>query len=213
MQQTRQYILEILRELGEATVDELVKELKTRIHHEITAVTIRHHLDILRSEDLVTAPAVRRRSAPGRPQYVYSLTEKARDHFPNNYVQLVNSLIGQIKSSLPPAQVNVLLEGVADQMVANAQLGTMAGLTIETRLNHVVDYLNRHGYDADWETDKEGFVLHTRNCPYHQVVGEHDDLCGMDMRLISGLLGVVPRSLGRLSHDDESCSYLIPWRK
>src|SRR5438093_610753 len=120
MQQTRQYILEVLHERGEATVDELVAALRALINHEITAVTVRHHLDILRGEDLITAPAVRRRRTPGRPQYVYGLTEKALELFPNNYQNLAATLLNQIKAKLPPAQVNVIIEAVADEMIAGA---------------------------------------------------------------------------------------------
>lgn len=212
MQQTRQHILEILRERTEATVDELVNALHTRIQHHITAVTVRHHLDILRGEDLVTAPKVRRSGAPGRPQYVYALTDKARKQFPNNYHHLMQHFFQQLKARLDASQVNVILEGVADQMVAEANLpaASLNAIPMAVRLDHVVEYLNAHGYEARWETSSEGYILRTHNCPYHQLASQHGELCGMDMRLISGLLGVVPRSMGRLAEDAESCAYLIP---
>src|SRR4051812_34486121 len=110
MQQTRQLILETLHERGEATVDEIVQAVRERINHDITAVTVRHHLDILRSEELVTAPRVRRRRTPGRPQHVYGLTDKALEHFPNNYQHLTDVLLNQLKASLPASQVNVIIE-------------------------------------------------------------------------------------------------------
>ncbi len=207
MQQTRQYILEVLHEQGEATVDELVSALRTRINHDITAVTVRHHLDILRGEELVTAPAVRRRRTPGRPQYVYGLTEKALELFPNNYHNLAATLLNQIKANLPPSQVNVILEKVADEMVTSA---AMPELPLETRLDHVVNYLNQQGYDAEWECAGEGFVLRTHNCPYRRIAGSHDELCTLDFRLIAGLLGVVPRRTGRLVEEDGSCEYVVP---
>jgi DeoR family transcriptional regulator, suf operon transcriptional repressor len=207
MQQTRQYILEVLHERGEATVDEIVQDLRTRINHEITAVTVRHHLDILRGEELVTPPSVRRRRTPGRPQYVYGLTEKALELFPNNYQNLAATLLNQIKANLPPSQVNVILEKVADEMISSA---SVPNVPFEARLDYVVSYLNQQGYEAEWESTAEGFVLRTRNCPYRQIAGSHEELCSMDFRLITGLLGVIPRRLGRLVEQDDSCSYLIP---
>ncbi len=207
MQQTRQYILETLRERGDATVDEIVQALRERINHNITAVTVRHHLDILRSEDLVTAPSVRRRRTPGRPQYVFGLTEKAQDCFPNNYQHLSAALLNQIKATLPPAQVNVILESVAQEMAANASI---LDVPLEARLDQVVAYLSGQGYEAHWETCQDGYLLHTRNFPYRQVAGEHQELCNMDFHLISALTGIVPRRVGRLADHDESCAYLIP---
>src|SRR5262245_8823592 len=105
MQQTRQRILEILRDKGEATVQELVDDLKDRIQHDITVVTIRHHLDVLRGEALVTPPTVRHRNGRGRPQYVYQLTEKAQSYFPSNYQKLAANLLLQIKATLPPREI------------------------------------------------------------------------------------------------------------
>jgi predicted ArsR family transcriptional regulator len=74
----------------------------------------------------------------------------------------------------------------------------------------VVTYLNQQGYDAEWEACPQGYLLRTRNCPYRQIAGNHDELCAMDLRLITGLIGVVPRRLGRLVEHDDSCEYLIP---
>ena len=92
MQQTRRHILDILKAQGEATVDEIVEALQTRRGKQITAVTVRHHLTRLQEENLITAPQMRHRSTPGRPQHVYSLTQKAVAQFPNNYQQLASGL-------------------------------------------------------------------------------------------------------------------------
>src|SRR5260221_14594908 len=107
MQQTRREILEVLHERGEATVDELVEALKTRINHEITAVTVRHHLDVVRSEGLVQRPEIRRRNAPGRAQHVYALSERALEQSPNNYQNLAANVLTQIKTMLLPGEINV----------------------------------------------------------------------------------------------------------
>src|SRR4030095_8036404 len=113
MQDTRQHILDILKEHGEATVDDIVVELQKR-RGNITAVTVRHHLTRLQDEQLITNPQLRHRSAPGRPQHIYMLTEQAHDYFPNNYQPLATKLLESLSEVLPPNQVNVILEGVAD---------------------------------------------------------------------------------------------------
>src|SRR5262249_13796164 len=146
-------------------------------------------------------------STPGRPQHVYRLTEKALELFPNNYQNLAASLLTQIKTTLPAPQVNVIMESIADQMVASAEI---LGVPLELRLDRVVEYLNQQGYDAQWESCAEGYILRTRNCPYRQIAADHEELCGLDSRLIAGLTGVVPRRLGRIVEHDDSCAYLIP---
>lgn len=208
MQDTRRYILDILKERGEATVDNIVEELQKR-RGNITAVTVRHHLTRLQDEQLITAPQLRHRSAPGRPQHVYMLTEAAKDHFPNNYQPLAIRLLEQLSGHLPQQQVNVILEGVADHMAAEA---CIVEAPLLERLNQVVSYLNEHGYNAHWEVHSDGYVLRTVNCPYHHVAEKTQSLCEMDMRLIASLLGVVPRLMERIAVGDASCAYLIPDR-
>jgi predicted ArsR family transcriptional regulator len=207
MQQTRQHILEILKEQDEATVDQIVDGLTQRIG-TITAVTVRHHLEILRADGFVTAPTVRRRTSPGRPQHVYALTEKALELFPNNYRSLADELLLQIKAQLSHHEVNVILENVADQIASGLP---QSDAPLPLRLDQVVDYLTEQGYNSEWEQTDSGYLLHTNNCPYHHLAEKHTELCVMDMRVISSLLGgTVPRRVSHLIEGDASCAYLIP---
>ncbi len=203
MQQTRQKIIEYLREHGAGTVEELSQALD-----DLTAVTVRHHLDVLRSEGLVAPPEVRHRSSPGRPKYVYRLTEKAEALFPKNITTFTNTMLDEIKSVLPPEQVNVIFQGVAERMASGLEPGP-AGETFEERLKRVVEHLSEHGYEAYWENHPDGYVLHTSNCPYSGVVGVHDEMCAVDTLYISRMLGVVPRRLTHMVDGDSTCSYLL----
>jgi predicted ArsR family transcriptional regulator len=209
MQETRRYILEILRRRRQATVDEIVEELHKR-RGTITAVTVRHHLKLLQEEELITSPELKRRTSPGRPQYVYTLTDKAREQFPNTYQRLAEGLLEQLQKHLPPAGVNVILEGVADEMAMNACIPEG---DITERLDAAVDYLSERGYDAYWDEGADGYVLYTSNCPYHQMSEHNTTLCEMDLRLVASLLSVVPRRITHVVAGDETCSYLIPLQK
>lgn len=210
MQETRQHILEFLRTAHHATVDEIVESLRKRRGDAITAVTVRHHLNLLQEEQLITAPQLRHRNTPGRPQHVYALTEKALSVFPNNYQHLAANLLEQLHKHLPPEGVNVIIEGVVNQMTKEAEIGEAS---LETRMTIAVEYLNMHGYNAFWEHSPEGYILHTRNCPYHQLASTNMVLCDMDLRLVANLLGVVPRLLSRISEGEVTCAYLIPVSK
>ena len=205
MQQTRRHILEILKEHKEATIDEIVSSLSDRIG-KITAVTVRHHLEILRGDGLVAAPAVRRRSAPGRPQYVYTLTERATDFFPNNYQGLATGMLEQMKQQLPPVQVNQILEGVADAMADEAGI---PDASIEVRLDHTVTYLTNQGYTATWQPTSEGPVLTISNCPYDHMSCQNPELCRMDEKLVRQLVGADPQRLTWQTQGDEACTYIF----
>jgi predicted ArsR family transcriptional regulator len=203
MQKTRQKILEFLKQHNEATVEELSHALD-----DLTAVTVRHHLDVLRSQGMIGAPEVRHRTSPGRPRYVYTLTEKAQALFPRNINTLTAHMISEMKHSLNEQQVNVIFEGVATRMASEMEAGP-DGEPFEDRLDRVVTHLSEHGYDAHWEASSDGYMLYTSNCPYSGVVDEHTDLCGMDLRYISQLLGTVPRRVEHILQGEEWCSYLV----
>lgn len=206
MQQTRRHILEILKDHKEATIDEIVEALSTRIG-KITAVTVRHHLEILRGDGLVAAPTVRRRSAPGRPQYVYALTPQASDYFPNNYQGLASGLLEQIKNQLPPAQVTQILDGLASTMAGDAMI---PDAPLDVRLEHAVAYLNNNGYAASWRQTESGeHVLSVSNCPYEQVSCSNPELCKMDEHLIRNLIGSPAQRIQWQMDDQESCAFLI----
>ncbi len=203
MQKTRQKIIEYLREYGAATVDDLSRALG-----DLTAVTVRHHLDVLRSEGLVAPPEVRHRNAPGRPRYVYSLTEKAEALFPKNLSTFTSTMIETIKATLPPEQVDVILRGVATRMASELEPGP-AGESFQARLERVVEHLSAHGYEANWERHNNGYMIHTCNCPYSGVAETHDDLCTVDTLYIERLLGVAPRRVTHVLEGDTTCSYLV----
>jgi predicted ArsR family transcriptional regulator len=206
MQETRQHILDILRERTEATVDEIVEELRKR-RGKITPVTVRHHLLRLQEEHLITEPQLRHRSTPGRPQHVYMLTEQAQGFFPSNYQRLAVGLLEQIRAQLPPQHVNVILEGVAGSMASEAQI---PNVPLAQKMDLAVEYLNSRGYKARWEKSDGGYVLHTSNCPYHEIAKTNDTLCDMDMRLIATLMGIVPRRIAHVIEGDHTCAYMIP---
>jgi predicted ArsR family transcriptional regulator len=208
IQETRRYIIEILHQNGDCTVETIVKALSAKLGRKITTVTVRHHLERLRAEGLVNPPAIRRRDTPGRPQYCYSLAPQAYEYFPNNYAGFASGLLDQVKQHLPAQQVNVIMQGMADEMAANAAIPQDAPLRI--RLAYVVDHLNAQGYVATWKETEGGYILCTTNCPYERIAEHHPEMCGFDLRLISTMLGVVPRYLGSLREGASACQYFIP---
>jgi predicted ArsR family transcriptional regulator len=205
MQATRQRILDILKENGEATIEELSEAIG------LTSVTVRHHLDILRGEGLVEVPEVKRRDTPGRPQYVYSLTEDADAYFPKNYAGFTNLMITEIKDRLQPAELDRILRGMARRMAADLPK-PVPGESMEQRLTRLVAFLNQKGYIARWEESQQadGYYLHTTNCPYHDVSLNHSQTCVMDLTMISEFLGTVPERVSWMAAGEFDCTYHIP---
>lgn len=208
MQETRQQILDVLRERGSASVVDLVEALRAERGDTITPVTVRHHLNALLRESLVATTQTHHPKTPGRPQHIYTLSQQAHNHFPNNYQELAVSIMSELATSLPPPAINVIFEGVAVRMAHEVSIPDHA--SIEDRLTAAVAYLNQHGYSAWWEHHEDGYVLTTKNCPYYHVHELKPALCHMDSHLVAHLVGVAPKILSRIAEQEPVCAYLIP---
>ena len=162
MQITRERILNILKERDQVTVDELSQELS------LTTVTVRHHLDILRGERLVAAPIVHRRKSPGRPQYIYALTEKASTFFPKRYDHLTNLILREARSRLSPDEMNQMMKRIGEHIASQAVLPGEGDF--EARLAATVEYLNGLGYMARWERhDDDDYLLLEETEQFHAL--------------------------------------------
>lgn len=201
VQTIRKHILEILKERGGASVSELADELG------MAPVSVRHHLDILQGQGLVTIPAVRRRRSVGRPQQIYTLTDAAVEQFPNNLRALTNEVLEEVKAVVPPAELKSIFERIAQRTAADAP-PPRAGQTAGERMTEIVAFLSAKGYLPRWETTEDGaYLLHISNCPYAGVSEEHPELCHMDATLSHLLVGSTPHRLCRMAAGDQRCTY------
>lgn len=209
MQDTRQQILEIMKRHGEVTVQELSNELG------LTSVTVRHHLEILRSEGYISDPEVRRSNRPGRPRYVYRLTSTAADLFPNNYSGLASALLGTIEECMAPAERDALLERAAERIAERA--GDLPN-SPKDRVDSVVTFLNQQGYVSRWEEDadkEKRYLIYVSSCPYYHVSQTHGETCQIDRHMVQLLAGV-EAEVTRLSNAAKKgglCVYVVDWSK
>lgn len=202
MQVTRQKIVELLREHGQSTVEELAGKVG------LTQMAVRHHLNVLQGENLVTTLTVRRRHRPGRPQQLYSLAEAADELFPEDYYHLIDYLLGEMKSSLGSVQLGELFRRIANRLAAESP-PARPDQSPEERLDQVVQFLREKGFFARWETEGKRFAIQVFTCPYRQVAREHNEVCNLDIQLIGRMLNTEPVQASCMAKGDERCTYYI----
>jgi len=207
MQDTRQQILEIMKRYGEVTVRKLSDELG------LTSVTVRHHLEILRSEGYISIPEVLRSNRPGRPRYVYHLTSTAADLFPNNYSGLASALLGSIDQCVDPQQREALLSRAAARIAARA--GDLPSNPAQ-RIESVVTFMNQQGYVSRWEQDSKKasrFTIYISSCPYSHVSQTHSTTCQIDLQLCQLLAGpnVEVQRVANEAKQGGLCVYVLDW--
>jgi predicted ArsR family transcriptional regulator len=204
MQPIRHRIIEILKENGTATVAELAADLG------MAQVSVRHHLDILIGEDLVTASGVRRRNGAGRPSQIYSLAPGASKLFPQAHEALAGEMLREIKAMLPSDEVRGMFRRLAERTAREAP-PARPDQPLEERLDQVADFLSEKGYTARWELRDGRYELHTCNCPYAGVADRHPEVCEMDHALVEFLVPSTAsvRCEGTHTGGAPRCTYII----
>lgn len=176
---TRDIILHAIKMDNEATVNDLAEAA------DISPVTVRHHLNSLQAEGLLVSRAVRRKV--GRPYYVYSLSEKGHELFPQRYVRLSSRLLEELKTNFPAGTVAQLFKSVVRSIIEEHR-SEFENLSFEERLSYVAALLTEEGFLAQWEQTAEGYRLTEHSCPYLSVGEKHSEVCTFDSTLIEAVM-------------------------
>lgn len=201
MQTVRSRILEILKQDGQASVGVLAE------HLDLAPISVRYHLDILLSDNLITVSKDKERRKVGRPQQIYSLTANADAHFPDNFALLTAGVVRQMKQMLPPDKIDGCFRKLAQEMAQPIALDCPDDEGLDERMDRVVDFLNERGYLSQWEPATG--LLHTHNCPYTGVASEHKELCCMDLALMESLSGQDCELVQAMADGQSCCSFRV----
>lgn len=192
---TRETILRTLKSNRQAKVGDLAEAA------DISPVTVRHHLNALQAESLIEVSSVKRKV--GRPYYVYSLSEKGHELFPQKYLSLTNRLLVELKLRLPEDAVNDLMDGIVQNIITKHR-SKFETLAFEERLTYLVDLLAEEGFLAKWERLNGKYKLTEYSCPYYSLADSHAEICSLDKSLIINVLQT-PITQHSCMMDGDSC--------
>ena len=192
---SRLRIVEILKRRHQASVTELSQALG------LTPVTIRHHLESLLEDDVVSQPVPRRKSGPGRPEMVYGLTARADELTPRNYGELCACLLQETHGAVDP---------VAQLEQAGAGLANRAGRPAESpHLGALIGFLEARGYFPSAEESEAGTAIVLANCPYLEVARAVPGFCRFDVALLESILGGKVSAETSIAQYDPTCRLWI----
>jgi DeoR family suf operon transcriptional repressor len=185
MTDTRQEILQYLREKGTADINELAEALK------LSPVTIHYHINVLQRDGLLETEAVRQ--GVGRPRNVFTLRDTAFEKFPQSYHRLSDRLLEMLKSRLSEEDIQTLFEHIGDEKIAT-----------------LIALLGEEGFMARLEkVDGDQFVLTQVNCPYQYVARRHPVVCELDLQLMNTALGADVKRDSCVVNGDAVCTFHI----
>ncbi|WP_339223965.1 metalloregulator ArsR/SmtB family transcription factor [Paenibacillus sp. FSL H8-0332] len=198
---TRRMIMTLLKKRGPLTIGALAEELG------ITEMGVRRHVLQLEQESLVRTKVVRQ--AMGRPMHVYSLTERAEDHFPKSYHNLALELLRELDHGSGVDAVNMLFEGRKRRMLAQYSK-VMESRELEERVAELSTIQNAGGYMAEWSKEEDGsYTLREYNCPIRQVAAEYRKACECEQHLFEELLEAKVTRSECMAEGGQCCRYAI----
>ena len=199
-QSTRDNILHHIKTMPEATVDQLAERV------DISPVTVRHHLNALLAEGLLTTRSVRRKV--GRPYHVYSLSESGHELFPKRYVRLSNRILAEIKTRFSPEVAAELMRSVVQDIIEEHREEYEGKEGFEERLTFLVELLTAEGFVAKWEkSDEDEYRLTEFGCPYISVGEKHSEICSFDTELMISVLQTDVTQHSCMLNGDTCCEF------
>jgi predicted ArsR family transcriptional regulator len=195
-------LIDMMKVDGEISVDDAVVEL------DLAKTTIRQHLQLLEQYGLVKRR--QQRQGRGRPRIIYSLTEQARQFYPNLDAELLRTLVEHLiqQGHLDLIDAFFRRRWTFDKdKVLNQALA--AGDNPEARMQALAAFLSERGFLPDIDTDVAQQVVSVCNCPYRSVVDATRLPCRLEKELIEELSGRRAERIEYILDGDARCVYKL----
>lgn len=194
-------IIEYIKRNGTATIKELEEVLG------VTTTAVRQHLHVLQAEGYLARTRVH--AGVGRPHHAYSITAKTHELFACHCDDLALTLLEEVYALEGEARAAQLLDRVGDRL-AQRYARSVKSDVLQERVEQMAQALYQRGVLTDVSVrDEETIVLHTYNCPYHELAQEHRDICEMDAELMRKVLGSDVNLSACLMDGHRGCTFVV----
>ena len=196
-------ILRFLLKRGTATAGAIAT------HLEITPQAVRRHLKTLETGELIEHQVSQ--ASIGRPNHLYQLSRKGREHFPDQYDQFALSLLNTVADTMGPEHVSQLLKHQW-QRKAKEYKERLGNAPLTERMQTLVKLRQKEGYMAECHRadDESGFVITEYNCAIAHIAESYPTVCGHELAMFA--IALPDCSVERthwLVGGEHQCGYLV----
>ena len=124
--------------------------------------------------------------APSETTYGWRLTEAGRNRFTDGSGDFALGLLHSLASSLPPGQIETLMERQAEQKAAGYRNRIGEG-PLPQRLERLVELRRREGFVAELLADPEtpaAWIMSEFHCSVMRIAEEFPMVCDQELQLI-----------------------------
>lgn len=187
-------------------------------HLQVTPQAIRRHLKTLESSELIEHQSAQ--EGIGRPNHVYQLSRKGREHFPDQYDQFALSLLNTVADTMGPEHVGKLLKHQW-QRKAKEYRDKLGNAPLKERMQSLVQLRQAEGYMAECypadestldesDADAAAFVITEYNCAIAHIAESYPTVCGHELAMFA--IALPDCSVERthwLVNGEHQCGYLV----
>lgn len=200
--ESQQVVLaELLEHKSGMTVDELVDSVG------LSRSAINQHLISLERNGHVRKTTARR--TKGRPGRVYVLTEDGTNLFPKKYSWFSRTLLLALRQQVGEAGLADFMYNLGVDMSAVA-IPRLVGKNRRERIDQIIQIMNETGFLAQTvasEGDDKLPRIECKNCVYHDLSKEFNEVCRFDIGFLSGLMGAEVEHEACMQRGSEACRF------
>jgi len=203
LQSSKEGILRYLLKNKHSTVQELAQEL------EISLQATRRHLKDLEEEQLIEYAVVQK--GMGRPNYLYQLSNKGKERFPNAYGEFAVSFLDTLAQTLGTDQIETVLKKQWSKKADTYRKYIGQG-DLGDRVQKLVHLRQQEGYMAELHSVKEGqeYILAEHHCAIAEVAESFPSVCGNELEMFAiALPDCIIERTHWLNKGAHRCGYLI----
>lgn len=203
-QSTKEAILQYLLRENKASAQSIADVIG------ISLQATRRHLKDLQQQGFMEIETVQAKT--GRPQYLYFLSRRGRDRFPQNYGEFALSFLDTLTETVGEKEVSKILEKQW-QKKADHYRRYMTGDTLKQKIEQLVKMRQEEGYMAEvfmWEEKPNHFFISEHNCAISEVAESYPQVCHHELEMFASLFQhcTVERT-NWIHHGEHRCGYLI----
>jgi len=200
---TREHIILELKRAGSLTTKELARLLG------ITNTAVRQVLNALQAEGLIDAHT--ERQAQGRPSFVYSLTQKGHELFPDAYDALAIELMETVREFGGDEMLRDIMTKQIEKKEERYRHVLEKSRPLLEKLVALSRLRDSDGYMAEVVEEREGntLVLREYNCPILRIAKEHPQMCAHEEELMERVLGATLERTHHILAGEHYCCFKV----
>ncbi len=174
----------------------------------ISRSAIHQHMTILERDGYVKKSVSKQ--TKGRPGTTFVLTEKGIHIFPKHYSLFAEMLISLIKHKVGSDELTTYLKELGVSL-SETKKAMLKDKPLEEQIKLVVEIMQELGYEAQISEmlDDEIPMIDAYNCIFHNLAFKNEEVCELDISLLSSLLDRKINHVCCMAKGDKCCRFQV----